>query len=74
MNSCNNKIHGVAVLQLFYACSTSPLFLPSLESHREVVGEGRGAEIKGKVRPLVLNVLSEHYVQRKYATLQHQCL
>ena len=34
-------------------------------------GEGRGGERKGKVRSLALNVLSEHYVQRKYATLQH---
>lgn len=42
-----------------------PSFPPQPQKAIRGCGEGRGGEIKVKVSSLALNVLSEHYVQRK---------
>lgn len=76
MNSWNNKIHRVAVTDScsYFMSALPPTDPPQPQKASRGCGEGRGGERKVKVRSLALNVLSEHYVQRKYATLQHYCL
>lgn len=42
-----------------------PAVPPQPQEASRSCGEGRGGERKVEVRSLALNVLSEHYVQRK---------